>query len=603
VGRRGVRDHSRRNDVCGKDLGSLGAFLWTAEPAILLRCGDSHHGRRRGVLGRQETQADGSYEATDRLRTLTNPNSEVTTWSYDNAGGVTTQELGNGARATYSYDNASRTTGVTHRKADNTLISSFAYSYDNGGNRRTVTENSGDVVTWTYDNANQLTREQRNGANAYDRQYTYDNVGNRSTLVDVSGTTTSTYDTGNQLLTQTAPGSSVTTYSYDNAGNRTVTNAAGSVTTYAWDYDNHLQAVTASDGAKTTFTYDGEGLRRQAQTAATTAKFIWDDADVLLETNSGGTTQVSYTQTPDAYGVLVSQRRGATSSFYLSDALGSTTELTAADQATSDAYRYYAFGSSLTSSGSTTNPYRYVGNLGYYNESALGLQYLRARWYDPATGRFLSQDPAREGGNWYAYAANSPTIAVDPSGAAAECHYTLNFVATDRTRTSATLKLYNTKGALVDSWIAHNKVVRSSDPEIGCTKKNWPYGRNCMIEPRTYSKDAIHYTLQHLLEYQNTIDFGYGAIRVIGVPGRPGILIHSRLVDKPPRGGYSKNDKYGYGYADTQEIWRRATHGCIRMPNIGVKALWETIDPQMKVGNTVWLYVNAPAPGAYPGVD
>ena len=52
---------------------------------------------------------------------------------------------------------------------------------------------------------------------------------------------------------------------------------------------------------------------------------------MLLETNSGGTTQVVYTQTPDPYGALVSQHRGATSTFYLSDALGATTELTAAE--------------------------------------------------------------------------------------------------------------------------------------------------------------------------------------------------------------------------------------------------------------------------------
>ncbi len=62
-------------------------------------------------------------------------------------------------------------------------------------------------------------------------------------------------------------------------------------------------------------------------------------------------------------------------------------------------YRHFAFGKSLTSSGTTVNNLRFVGNLGYYNESALSLQYLRARYYQPSTGRFVSVDPKRDGVN------------------------------------------------------------------------------------------------------------------------------------------------------------------------------------------------------------
>ena len=78
--------------------------------------------------------------------------------------------------------------------------------------------------------------------------------------------------------------------------------------------------------------------------------------------------------------------------------------------------KYYAFGESLTSSGSTVNNFRYVGNLGYYNEAALALQYLRARYYQPGTGRFVSVHRSGEEHNWYAYVANNPTNSVDPSG-------------------------------------------------------------------------------------------------------------------------------------------------------------------------------------------
>ncbi len=70
----------------------------------------------------------------------------------------------------------------------------------------------------------------------------------------------------------------------------------------------------------------------------------------------------------------------------------------------------------LTSSGNTVNNLRFVGNLGYYNEAALSLQYLRARYYQPSTGRFLSLDPLRDGVNWYVYVVNNSPNSVDPTG-------------------------------------------------------------------------------------------------------------------------------------------------------------------------------------------
>jgi len=257
--------------------------------------------------------------------------------------------------------------------------------------------NSGDVTTWTYDNANQLTVEQRSGGSGYTTTYTYDDVGNRATKVDSSGTTTYTYNAGNRLTLITDPSSNLTTNTYDNNGNLTVTNDNGTVTTNTWTYENRLRTVTLATPATTTFTYDGDGLRRQTVTGAGTTNFIWDGQDVLLETDVSNNTQVTYTQTPAEYGDLVSQRRSTTTKYYHFDALGSTLALTDANENVTDTYKYYAFGDTLTSTGSTTNPFQYVGNLGYYNESAISLQYLRARYYQPSTGRFMSVDPIRDG--------------------------------------------------------------------------------------------------------------------------------------------------------------------------------------------------------------
>ena len=57
----------------------------------------------------------------------------------------------------------------------------------------------------------------------------------------------------------------------------------------------------------------------------------------------------------------------------------------------------------------------YCANLGH-PEDETGLVYMRARYYEPAMGRFLSEDPARDGVNWYLYADENPVNKVDFEG-------------------------------------------------------------------------------------------------------------------------------------------------------------------------------------------
>jgi len=85
--------------------------------------------------------------------------------------------------------------------------------------------------------------------------------------------------------------------------------------------------------------------------------------------------------------------------------------------------RYNAWGSvrSYTNGGANLNPNKaYVANLGHTLDWETGLIYMRARYYEPSTGRFISQDPGLDGCNWYMYAANNPIMAADASGKSAE---------------------------------------------------------------------------------------------------------------------------------------------------------------------------------------
>ena len=120
---------------------------------------------------------------------------------------------------------------------------------------------------------------------------------------------------------------------------------------------------------------------------------------------------------------LISQRRNNSSYFYHYDGLGSTKALTDANQNIQSSAIYDAWGNILQSSGTITNPYLYVGELGYYGDGDAGMYLLTQRWYNPLIGRFVVRDPIgsmRIGGtnslNLYTYCENTPPLFTDPTG-------------------------------------------------------------------------------------------------------------------------------------------------------------------------------------------
>ncbi len=66
----------------------------------------------------------------------------------------------------------------------------------------------------------------------------------------------------------------------------------------------------------------------------------------------------------------------------------------------------------------TGSRHKFVGALGHTSEDETGLIYMRARWMDPSLGRFISEDAARDGANWFEYCRGNPVNAVDPDGTA-----------------------------------------------------------------------------------------------------------------------------------------------------------------------------------------
>ncbi len=187
-----------------------------------------------------------------------------------------------------------------------------------------------------------------------------------------------------------------TTYKYDQAGNLTAVERpkAGEVPAIAESY-----------------AYDGTGLRASQTVSAVSSDLVWDQTEDLPLLLSDG--QASYIYGPN--GVPIEQITSAeVPSFYHHDHLGSTRMLTNSSGAATGTLSYSAYGVPTGKTGTQTTP---LGFAGQYTNAQSGLQYMRARVYDPVTGQFLTRDPitdvTREP---YVYAGNNPANFSDPYG-------------------------------------------------------------------------------------------------------------------------------------------------------------------------------------------
>ncbi len=142
-------------------------------------------------------------------------------------------------------------------------------------------------------------------------------------------------------------------------------------------------------------------------------------AQVVEELNGAGATERTYTYGLQRISEYQPISNVWTASFYGYDGGGNVRNLTNSGGTITDSYEYDAFGNSFTVNGTTPNNYLYRGE---QYDPDLGLYYLRARYYNPATGRFMSGDP--EDGELsdpatlykYAYADDDPANETDPTG-------------------------------------------------------------------------------------------------------------------------------------------------------------------------------------------
>jgi RHS repeat-associated protein len=354
------------------------------------------------------------------------------TYGYDADGNVKlwTQQSGTSPANAYDfgYDNADEISSAIYRTTDPTpvILRRYGYAYDPAGNR--TAEQIDDAVTGaTYDNLNRLVSQQPGGA------LLFKGTTNEAATVTVGGKPSTT--TPSNVFTTTTPvpsgTSTVQVQATDPSGNvRTNTyevsqagtsksftyDANGNLTsdgtrTYEWDAADRL--VTVKEGANTlaSFTYDGSGRRATKTAAGVTTTYVYDAADILeLRLSSGASKRFVQNRAVDR--PLAEVSNGVVS-YLVADHLGSVTERTDSAGSTTLQRRYDPWGRILTGGGESG--YAYTGR--EWDEDS-DFYYYRARHYDAAMGRFLSEDPIGliGGPNRYAYVQGNPVNLRDPSG-------------------------------------------------------------------------------------------------------------------------------------------------------------------------------------------
>ena len=381
------------------------------------------------------------YDAASRPTRIDDTQSASVQWDYDEANRVLSETTTAGT-VSYTYNQASQRTFMV--AADRPPVS---YGYDAAGRLQTITQGA-EVFSYGYDLLSRRSFLQR--PNGVTTRYTYDEVSRLARLSHADAQAhpiedySYSYDLDDEIIAITSLASASvlpaaksasaadaanrisqfgqSAFTFDNVGQTTTKNDSQGATTYLWDARGRLTRATLPNSSVVSYGYDAAGRRASRTANGVTTSFLHDGQDVVLDRSSDAQI-VDYLNGPEIDDKL---RQSSSSGplYFLQDHLGSAAALVNSGGAAAERMQYEPFGGSV---GSAFSRYTYTGR---ELDSATGLMYYRARWYDPQQGRFLSEDPIglQAGLNFYRYASDDPINHADPSGLyESDVHYYLTY--------------------------------------------------------------------------------------------------------------------------------------------------------------------------------
>ena len=405
------------------------------------------------VKAGEDTKLSLSYEYDGSSRLISVKDSEgnqAVSYAYDTEGSLSERQAANGLKTTYGYDYQNRLTSMTNETGKG-VVSKYSSTYLKNGQKAeevsTVMDKKGKstkkTAAYTYDMLGRITRETKTGRE--DISYTYDANNNRKQMAIGNKTTAYQYNKNDELLrtdtlhTDTEK-NDVVIYKNDKNGNRLATVNRSEIPAEAKDTSyidvdvtlgdnqlndnvvNHYNALnqlteTLTKNYKVSFTYDAEGLRTGKTVNGEKTVYVWDGDQVVMELSKGGAVQKRYIRGNDL--VYADKGENTEKTYYVTDMHGNVVQLLDESGNVTKTYEYDSFGNEVKPEKKDENPYRYCGE--YYDKETEEV-YLRARYYQPSVGRFITRDTYTGESNeplslhLYTYCANDGVNAWDPSG-------------------------------------------------------------------------------------------------------------------------------------------------------------------------------------------
>lgn len=493
--------------------------------------------------GSQRATSRYEYDEAGRLLSITDHQNRKTLFSYDRAGRMQTRTQPNGITATYSYDLRDQITAISYTKAGGGTIASISYTRNPGGEPNKISWHDGSYVLIGYDTALRVISERfYSSIDTLQRQihYEYDKAGNRTARTIDGDKTNFNYGVAHRLLS--ASGAENHQYQHDANGwvNSIVRPDLNANLTY--NFAGQIASLTRN-GTTYQYTYDAAGNRIQVSGGTRTQRFVKAVAVTGQYENPQGVFDAdsnliqSYLYAGDA----PLQRTSASGTvYYLTDAMGSVIGLTDADGNLQGTVKYDAYGVEFDQSGNMALPDSAGGDFrfhGQWKDAVSGLYYLRARDYDPVSGRFLSTDPAEpdlrepESINRYAFANSNPYWYLDPSGrfTLISVNISLNIQATLRSIAINIAKDYlidkatSVAGSLVLSALKNFAALESFNP-WGFVGVNSPKeaGRVWEQKIQNYICSLLPGALREIVWFEPAISGGYASANGYGCPGGGG---------------------------------------------------------------------------------